>query len=78
MRTKRPTPRLDVPAQDKLNQAQRALRDAIASGPRGTFKFTGPFAIWLHAPEIGQDRLRDVLIDRVEEDVRSLRTGCAV
>ena len=54
MRTKRPTPRLDVPAEDKLNQTQRALRDAIASGPRGTFKFTGPFAIWLHAPEIGQ------------------------
>src|SRR2546422_3006651 len=54
MRTKRSTPRLDVPAEDKLNQTQRALRDAIASGPRGTFKFTGPFAIWLHAPEIGQ------------------------
>ena len=32
---------------------QRALRDAIASGPRGIFKLTGPFAIWLHAPELG-------------------------
>jgi 4-carboxymuconolactone decarboxylase len=54
MPSKRPAPRLDVPAADKLDAPQRALRDAIASGPRGTFKFTGPFAVWLHAPEIGQ------------------------
>src|SRR5262249_5504110 len=54
MPTRRPAPRLDVPAESELNAAQRALAAAIASGPRGTFKFRGPFAIWLHAPEIGQ------------------------
>jgi 4-carboxymuconolactone decarboxylase len=53
MPRKRPKPRLDVPAEDSFNQGQRALRDAIASGPRGIFKLSGPFAIWLHAPELG-------------------------
>jgi 4-carboxymuconolactone decarboxylase len=53
MPAKRPAPRLDVPEQDSLTPAQRALCAAIASGPRGTFKFSGPFAIWLHAPELG-------------------------
>src|SRR5262249_40345303 len=54
MPTKRPGPRLDIPAEDTLTAPQRALKAAIASGPRGTFKFSGPFAIWLHAPELGQ------------------------
>ena len=54
MPSKRPTPRLDIPAEEELTPAQRTLRDAIAAGPRGTFKFSGPFAIWLHAPEFGQ------------------------
>jgi 4-carboxymuconolactone decarboxylase len=54
MPTKRPQPRLDIPAEDRLDPAQRALRDAIASGPRGAFRPSGPFAIWLHAPELGQ------------------------
>jgi 4-carboxymuconolactone decarboxylase len=53
MPAKRPAPRLDMPEQDSLTPAQRALCAAIASGPRGTFKFSGPFAIWLHAPELG-------------------------
>jgi 4-carboxymuconolactone decarboxylase len=52
MPMKRPKPRLEVPAE--LDPAQRALRDAIASGPRGAFRPSGPFAIWLHAPELGQ------------------------
>src|SRR5215831_18388936 len=51
---KRPKPRLAMPAEDAFTPAQRALRDAIASGPRGTFRFSGPFAIWMHAPELGQ------------------------
>src|SRR5215831_11933509 len=51
---KRPKPRLAMPAEDAFTPAQRALRDAIASGPRGGFRFSGPFAIWLHAPELGQ------------------------
>src|SRR5499426_810801 len=50
---KRPKPRLAMPAEDAFTPAQRALRDAIASGPRGTFRFSGPFAIWMHAPELG-------------------------
>jgi len=54
MPSKRPKPRLEIPAQDTLSPAQRALCAAIASGPRGTFKFSGPFAIWLQAPEFGQ------------------------
>jgi 4-carboxymuconolactone decarboxylase len=53
MPAKRPTPRLDLPEQESLTPAQRALCAAIASGPRGTFRFSGPFAIWLHAPELG-------------------------
>jgi 4-carboxymuconolactone decarboxylase len=53
MPAKRPAPRLDMPDQESLTPAQRALCDAIASGPRGTFRFSGPFAIWLHAPELG-------------------------
>jgi 4-carboxymuconolactone decarboxylase len=49
----RPAPRLDMPSPDALTPAQQKLHDAIAGGPRGTFKFSGPFAIWLHAPELG-------------------------
>jgi 4-carboxymuconolactone decarboxylase len=54
MTSKRPKARLATPAENQLTAPQRALRDAIASGPRGIFRFSGPFAIWLHAPEIGQ------------------------
>jgi 4-carboxymuconolactone decarboxylase len=43
-----------MPSADALTPPQQALRNAIAGGPRGTFKFSGPFAIWLHAPELGQ------------------------
>jgi 4-carboxymuconolactone decarboxylase len=49
----RPKPRLEPPAENRLTKQQRALRDAITSGPRGKFKFGGPFAIWLHAPVFG-------------------------
>jgi 4-carboxymuconolactone decarboxylase len=51
--SKRVKSRLEFPTEDSFTEPQRALRDAIASGPRGTFKMSGPFAIWLHAPEIG-------------------------
>jgi len=34
--------------------AALALRDAIYSGPRGVRKkLTGPFQIWLNAPDLG-------------------------
>lgn len=51
---KRPSYRLhDVP-DDKMTEPQRALRDAIFAGPRGKRpKLNGPFAIWLHAPQLG-------------------------
>src|SRR6202044_2355620 len=34
--------------------AQRALADSIKSGPRGQFKMSGPFAIYLHSPDFGE------------------------
>jgi 4-carboxymuconolactone decarboxylase len=49
---KRP-PRLpDIPPA-QMTPPQRALRDAICSGPRGQKAMGGPFAVWLHAPEFG-------------------------
>jgi 4-carboxymuconolactone decarboxylase len=37
-----------------MNPAQRALVDSIRSGPRGEFKASGPFAVYLHAPAFGE------------------------
>jgi 4-carboxymuconolactone decarboxylase len=55
MPAKRPAPRLPVPVEADLNEAQRALLDAIRSGPRGaSITPRGPFAVWMHAPEFGQ------------------------
>jgi 4-carboxymuconolactone decarboxylase len=52
---RRPAPRLAVPEESSMNTAQRALMDAIRSGPRGkAVTPRGPFAVWLHAPEFGQ------------------------
>jgi 4-carboxymuconolactone decarboxylase len=50
---KRPKPRLTPPAEDRLTDAQKTLRDAIAAGPRGRFNMSGPFAIWMEAPQLG-------------------------
>jgi len=50
---KAPKPRLTPPAEDKLNRAQKELRDSIASGPRGRFTMGGPVAIYMDAPEYG-------------------------
>jgi 4-carboxymuconolactone decarboxylase len=55
MPAKRPAPRLAVPDEQHMNDAQRALMEAIRSGPRGkSITPRGPFAVWLHAPEFGQ------------------------
>lgn len=52
---KRPSARLAVPDEADMNDTQRALLQAIRSGPRGpSLKPQGPFAVWLHAPEYGQ------------------------
>jgi len=55
MPAKRPAPRLPVLDDQHMNEAQRALMQAIRSGPRGaSIAPRGPFAVWLHAPEFGQ------------------------
>ena len=52
---KQPPYRLKDISDAQMNAAQRALRDAIYSGPRGVRKkLTGPFQIWLNAPGVGQ------------------------
>jgi len=54
MPAKRPAPRLPVLDEQHQSDAQRALMDAIRSGPRGkSVTPRGPFAVWLHAPEFG-------------------------
>jgi 4-carboxymuconolactone decarboxylase len=46
--------RLTEITDDQMTAPQRTLRDAIYSGPRGIRKkLTGPFQIWLNAPDIG-------------------------
>jgi 4-carboxymuconolactone decarboxylase len=55
MPAKRPAPRLALIEEPRMNDAQRALMEAIRSGPRGkSITPRGPFAVWLHAPEFGQ------------------------
>ena len=54
MPAKRPAPRLPILDEAHMNEAQRALLEAIRSGPRGkSITPRGPFAVWLHAPEFG-------------------------
>jgi 4-carboxymuconolactone decarboxylase len=49
-----PKYRLQDVADEQMTDPQRALRDAISSGPRGPrLKLNGPFGIWLHAPQMG-------------------------
>jgi 4-carboxymuconolactone decarboxylase len=51
---KAPSYRLKDISDEQMTALQRALRDAIYSGPRGIRKkLTGPFQIWLNAPELG-------------------------
>ena len=55
MPAKRPAPRLPILDETQMTEAQRALMEAIRSGPRGkSITPRGPFAVWLHAPEFGQ------------------------
>ena len=48
------SPRLPELSEATLTPAQRALADSIKSGPRGQFKMSGPFAIYLHSPDFGE------------------------
>ena len=55
MTVKRSAPRLPQIEEQRMNGAQRALMEAIRSGPRGkSISPRGPFAVWLYAPEFGQ------------------------
>ncbi len=52
---KKPTYRLPPLTEGNLSPAQRALLDALRSGPRGArVALDGPFGCYMHAPEIGQ------------------------
>jgi 4-carboxymuconolactone decarboxylase len=54
MAVKRPVPRLATLTDEQMNAPQRALVDALRSGPRGkSLTIRGPFAAWLHAPVLG-------------------------
>jgi 4-carboxymuconolactone decarboxylase len=53
MPRKRPAPRLPTIADEDLTPEQRALCEAIRSGPRGRLIMGGPFACFLHAPGYG-------------------------
>ena len=49
-----PPTRLPLIPQEQFTPAQRALVEAISSGPRGQFKMSGPFYCYLHAPGFGE------------------------
>jgi len=52
MAAKRPAPRLALIDEPHMNDAQRALLEALRAGPRGkSITPRGPFAVWMHAPE---------------------------
>ena len=46
--------RLPAIPEDSLTPDQSALMSAIAAGPRGVFKMSGPFFCYLHAPGFGE------------------------
>jgi 4-carboxymuconolactone decarboxylase len=48
------SPRLPKLSPENFTAEQRALAESIKSGPRGVFKLSGPFAIYLHSPAFGE------------------------
>jgi len=55
MPAKRPAPRLALIDEPSMTEAQRALLASLRAGPRGTsITPRGPFAVWMHAPELGE------------------------
>ena len=48
------SPRLPELSEAAFTAEQRALAESIKSGPRGQFKLSGPFAIYLHSPAFGE------------------------
>ena len=54
MPAKPPASRLALIDEPRMNEAQRALLEAIRLGPRGaSVTPRGPFAVWMHAPDFG-------------------------
>jgi 4-carboxymuconolactone decarboxylase len=52
---KRPAPRLALIDEANMDAAQRALLTALRASPRGqSITPRGPFAAWMHAPELGE------------------------
>ena len=50
-----PTYRLPVLTEDKLDDAQRTLLESMRSGPRGgRVRLSGPFGVYMHAPQYGE------------------------
>ena len=49
-----PPIRLPPIPQERFTPEQKALVEAISSGPRGQFKMSGPFYCYLHAPAFGE------------------------
>ena len=50
-----PAPRLALIDEAQMNEAQRALLGSLRAGPRGkSMTVRGPFAAWMHAPELGE------------------------
>jgi len=55
MPAKRPTPRLALVNEQHMSEAQRVLLASLRAGPRGaSITPRGPFAVWMHAPELGE------------------------
>jgi 4-carboxymuconolactone decarboxylase len=55
MPLKHPAPRLALIEEAQMNEAQRALLASLRAGPRGqSITPRGPFAAWMHAPELGE------------------------
>jgi 4-carboxymuconolactone decarboxylase len=55
MPLRHPTPRLALIEEAQMNEAQRALLASLRAGPRGqSVTPRGPFAAWMHAPELGE------------------------
>jgi 4-carboxymuconolactone decarboxylase len=55
MPQKRPAPRLSLIEEAQMNKAQRALLASLRASPRGqSITPRGPFAVWMHAPELGE------------------------
>jgi len=48
------SPRLTKLDQNNLTAEQSSLADSIKAGPRGQFRMSGPFAIYLHSPTFGE------------------------